>query len=124
MSRYDVRRSPECSGRNAPTSGRVAYRALKRRFDLDDDSLEELKEAILHTHPQVVDDHGRGLALINVAEATLEPVPQSTQPALTIQADQAIQVATPAPKWSIPDTDNHLLTVMYCDLVGSTPLSE
>jgi predicted ATPase/class 3 adenylate cyclase len=103
---------------------RLSYRALKRRFDLDDDDLEELKEAILHAHPQVVDDHGRGLAWIGAAEVTLEPVPQSTQPALAIQADQAIQVATPSPKRSTPDTDNRLLTVMYCDLVGSTPLAE
>ena len=40
--------------------GRVSYRALKRRFDLDDDYLEDLKEEILYVHP-VVDDEGRGL---------------------------------------------------------------
>jgi hypothetical protein len=39
--------------------GRVAYRALKRQFDLDDDYLEDLKDAMLYAHP-VVDD-GRGL---------------------------------------------------------------
>jgi len=38
---------------------KVAYRALKRQFDLDDDFLEDLKDAILYAHP-VVDD-GRGL---------------------------------------------------------------
>jgi class 3 adenylate cyclase len=40
--------------------GRVAYRALKRQFDLDDGYLEDLKEAMLYAHPQVVDDAGRG----------------------------------------------------------------
>src|SRR5262245_25947523 len=39
--------------------GRVTYRLLKRQFDLDDESLEDLKEALLYAHP-VVDD-GRGL---------------------------------------------------------------
>jgi hypothetical protein len=40
--------------------GRVAYRVLTRQFDLDEDYLADLKEAILYAHPQVVDD-GRGL---------------------------------------------------------------
>ena len=39
---------------------RLTYRALKRQFDLDDDYLEDLKDAILFAHP-VVDEAGRGL---------------------------------------------------------------
>ena len=39
--------------------GRVTYRLLQRQFDLDDESLEDLKDALLYAHP-VVDD-GRGL---------------------------------------------------------------
>jgi predicted ATPase/class 3 adenylate cyclase len=41
--------------------GRVTYRALKRHFGLDDDYLEDLKEAILYAHAQVIVDDGRGL---------------------------------------------------------------
>jgi class 3 adenylate cyclase len=40
--------------------GRVAYRALKRQFNLDDAFFEDLKEALLYAHAHVVDD-GRGL---------------------------------------------------------------
>jgi class 3 adenylate cyclase len=40
--------------------GRVTYRALKREFHLDDEALEDLKEALLFAHP-VVDQDGRGL---------------------------------------------------------------
>lgn len=40
---------------------RLSYRALKRQFALDDAYLEDLKEAILFAHPQVVDEDGRGL---------------------------------------------------------------
>src|ERR671924_444894 len=40
--------------------GRVSYRALKRRFDLDDEYLEDLKEELLFAYP-VVDAEGRGL---------------------------------------------------------------
>ena len=40
--------------------GRVSYRAIKRRFDIDDGYIEDLKEEILYVHP-VIDDEGRGL---------------------------------------------------------------
>jgi class 3 adenylate cyclase/predicted ATPase len=43
---------------------RVAYRALKRHFELEEDYLEDLKEAILYAHPQVVIDEGCGLVWI------------------------------------------------------------
>jgi hypothetical protein len=32
--------------------GRVAYRVLKRQFDLEDDYFEDLKEAILYAYPR------------------------------------------------------------------------
>ena len=32
--------------------GRVAYRALKRRFDLDDDYLEDLKAELIRHYPK------------------------------------------------------------------------
>ena len=41
--------------------GRVSYGALKRRFDLDDDYLNDLKDEILFTSPQIVDEGGRGI---------------------------------------------------------------
>src|SRR5215470_12539919 len=40
--------------------GRVSYSALKRRFDLNDDYLNDLKDEILFTSLQIVDE-GRGL---------------------------------------------------------------
>jgi class 3 adenylate cyclase/tetratricopeptide (TPR) repeat protein len=40
---------------------RVTYRTLKRQFDLDDTALEDLKEELLFTHPEIVDTDGRGL---------------------------------------------------------------
>ncbi len=41
--------------------GRVSYLALKRQFDLDDDYLSDLKEALSFSHPQACDEEGRGL---------------------------------------------------------------
>ena len=40
--------------------GRVTYRALKLQFQLDDETLEALKEELLFSHP-VVDEGGREL---------------------------------------------------------------
>ncbi len=39
---------------------RITYRALKRQFDLDDEYLDDLKDALLFAYP-VVDEDGRGL---------------------------------------------------------------
>src|SRR5215831_8717763 len=41
--------------------GRLTYGTLKRQFQLDDATLDDLKEQLLYAHPQVVDDAGRGL---------------------------------------------------------------
>ena len=40
--------------------GRVSYSALKRRFDLNDDYLNDLKDELLFAHPVVGLDHGAG----------------------------------------------------------------
>jgi hypothetical protein len=39
--------------------GRLSYRALKRQFDLDDDYLKDLKDEILYTQSNVVEDGER-----------------------------------------------------------------
>ena len=33
--------------------GRVTYRILKRQFALDDEALEDLKDELLYSHPEV-----------------------------------------------------------------------
>src|SRR5215831_21242369 len=40
---------------------RATYRTLKRQFNLDDAALEDLKEELLFTYPQIADEDGRGL---------------------------------------------------------------
>src|SRR5215475_1772976 len=73
--------------------GRVSYPALKRRFALDDDYIEDLKTEILYVHP-VVDDDGKGL--IWTGEAETKPTSTSTQPALQ-EVTPAIQSTQAAP---------------------------
>src|SRR5262252_2239579 len=55
--------------------GRVTYRALKVQFALDDDRLDALKEELLYSHPQVIDDNGRGLVWSGDTGTTPEPSP-------------------------------------------------
>src|SRR5215813_10458517 len=41
--------------------GRLTYGTLKRQFQLDDAWLDDLKDALIYSHPEVREDAGRGL---------------------------------------------------------------
>ena len=59
--------------------GRVSYRALKLRFNLDDDYLEALKDEIIEAKQQAVDENGKVLVWTGGAgtTSTAEPVLRS-----------------------------------------------
>ncbi len=101
---------------------KVSYRALKRQFDLDDDYLEDLKDALLFAHP-AADENGQGLIWTGEAgttpEATSAP---SAQPEVTQEAQPA-QVESPPTEPHAPEAERRQLTVMFCDLADSTKLS-
>jgi class 3 adenylate cyclase/tetratricopeptide (TPR) repeat protein len=109
---------------------RITYRTLKRQFDLDDVTLEDLKDELLFAHPQIADEDGRGLVWTvdtGAASATPAAAPASTA-AGTHQA--------PAPLAYIPPhlaekilTSRHALagerkqvTVLFADIKDSTEL--
>src|SRR5215469_11786361 len=104
--------------------GRVSYGALKRRFDLDDDYLNDLKNEILYVHP-VRDDEGRGLIWTGHAEEIMatpsQPDQTTQQPPL--QRDQPTPSVPPPNEAHTPEAERRQLTVMFCDLVESTQLS-
>ena len=103
--------------------GRVSYSALKRRFDLDDNYLNDLRDELLFAHP-VVDEDNRGLVWTGdmASGQAVAPQPaQSTQP-LAAQEQHSLEV-TPRVTASPPDAERRQLTVMFCDLVDSTRLS-
>src|SRR5262249_21175392 len=69
--------------------GRVSYRALKMRFNLDDEYLDVLKEELLYVHP-VRDDEGKGLVWTGAVEGTVatpSPPPQPIQPSPGLQEE-------------------------------------
>ena len=104
--------------------GRMTYRALRLHFQLDEETLEALKEELLYSQPQVVDDEGKGLMWTGEpesAQAVAAPPAQPTRPS-AVQEKHSAQVAslpTPPP----PDAERRQLTVLFCDLADSTRLA-
>src|SRR5499433_4134601 len=96
---------------------RVPYRVLKRRFDLDDDYIEDLKIDLIEAKHLAADENDRILVWIGDAQAVTSQGAQPTQP-LAAQQQPSTQTAprSPAP----PDAEHRQLTVMFCDLVDST----
>jgi class 3 adenylate cyclase len=105
--------------------GRVSYGALKRRFDLDDAYLEDLKDELIHAQRLATDEDGRILVWIGDTTGTantISPPVQPTQPP-PIQHDQPTQSVPLSTEPRIPEVERRQLTVMFCDLVDSTKLS-
>jgi class 3 adenylate cyclase/predicted ATPase len=100
---------------------RVPYRALKRRFALDDDYIEDLKAELIHAKRLAVDEEGTVLVWTGDAPTgTAYPAQSTQQP--TAQPEplpQGDPLAEPRP----PEAERRQLTVMFCDVVDSTALS-
>src|SRR5215467_7765591 len=104
---------------------RVSYRALKRRFNLDDNYLEDVKDELIYAKKLAVDEENRVLVWIGDTahgqECVSPPAQTMQQPA--IQRQQFPQVTPHATVSPPPDAERRQLTVMFCDLVDSTKLS-
>src|SRR5262249_33087085 len=103
--------------------GRVTYRALKLQFNLDDDTLDVLKDELLYGQQLAVDDESRDVvwagppAASAPQAATQKDHPDQAPPVEDVTAMTAVHVPP------VPDAERRQLTVMFCDLVGSTALS-
>ena len=96
---------------------RVSLRALRREFDLDDEAVEELVEELVQVQQVAVLD-GTALAW---AHPTASPTPAATPGKPATPTAPSEEVATSPP---VPAAERRQLTVMFCDLVGSTDLSQ
>src|SRR5262245_33867464 len=101
--------------------GRVAYRALKLQFQLDDDTLEALKDDLIYAKKLAVDEDGRVLVWTGGTSSALPKASPVPLPA-TSEVSPAQGEATPAIP-HIPEAERRQLTVLFCDLVDSTKLS-
>jgi class 3 adenylate cyclase/predicted ATPase len=102
--------------------GRVSYRALKMRFNLDDEYLDVLKEELIDAQRIATDEDGRILVWIGDAQAVTSQGAQATQPSAA-QGQPSPQVAPLPTAPPSPDAERRQLTVVFCDLVDSTKLS-
>jgi class 3 adenylate cyclase/tetratricopeptide (TPR) repeat protein len=109
---------------------RVSYRGLKRRFDLDDEYLADLKEELIGAKRLAADEEGRFLVWTGtspVSSSTLQvsssqPLAPSPQP--SDANPQTLDARRQTLDVSRPEAERRQLTVMFADLVGSTALSE
>ena len=90
--------------------GRVSYRALKRRFDLDDDDLEDLKDEIIAAKQLASDEQGRVLVWTggSTAPQATARLPQ-TETAPDTSHGQAAQTALSVATPHVPELLDSLL---------------
>src|SRR5262249_20591663 len=88
-------------------------RALKRQFALDDDYLEDLKAELIKAERVAADEDGDVLVWTGGATKSETATPPAS-------ADPRPQTRDARPT----EGDRRQLTVMFCDLVSSTALSE
>src|SRR6266404_3106969 len=102
--------------------GRLAYRALKVQFHLDDEQLAALKEELIDGQRVAVDEDGKVLVWWgSTTEISSSPplAPQTMD-----SASRTPPALSPPPLDTHREAERRQLTVMFCDLVGSTALSE
>ncbi len=108
---------------------RISYRVLRREFALDDEQLEDLKAELIDAQRVARDEDGKVLVWIkegirgemdkggNGEDSSESKYVQGPKPKVQSQEDQPL---APNPQ---PPAERRQLTVMFCDLVGSTALS-
>jgi hypothetical protein len=97
--------------------GRVSLGGLRREFTLDDAGLEQLVEELVDVQ-QVAVLEGKVLAWISTAASA-----KSADAPMT-DAAPAATTSAGAARPKAPAGERRELTVLFCDLVGSTPLSQ
>ena len=125
------------------TRQRLSYRALKRELDVDDEYLEDLKEELRFSHPEIADEDGRGLVWVgqgnpassvqsresgrvqgpeSKVQSQKDQPPASYTPAHLAERIRAEQVALEAR--GATDGERKTITALFADLKGSTALIE
>src|SRR5262245_44837146 len=110
--------------------GRVAYRALKYQFALDDEGLEALKDELIKAQRLARDEEGTVLVWAGDGEVTAtsnggpvhSPSPASYTPPHLAERIRVAQAALEAR--GAVDGERKTITALFADLKGSTALIE
>jgi predicted ATPase/class 3 adenylate cyclase len=104
--------------------GRVTYGTLKRQFQLDEDALNDLTEALLYAYPEVRDEAGRGLSwtgdpgtapfAVSAPAGTPAPAPRAYTPPYLAEKILTSRSAL--------EGERKQVTVLFADLKGSMEL--
>jgi class 3 adenylate cyclase/tetratricopeptide (TPR) repeat protein len=114
---------------------RVSYRALKVRFQLDDDLLEAVKDELIYAKKLAVDEENRVLVwagdLASAASSSLAPETPALTATLPTEPERVPLSYTPkhlAEKIlttrSALEGERKLVTVLFADVAGFTTLAE
>ena len=103
--------------------GRVTYGMLNRQFQLDEEALADLKEALLYTYPEVRDDAGRGLVWTGQAVATPSvPSPTASPQEREPRSYTPSHLAEKSHSRAALEGERKQVTVLFADLKGSMEL--
>ena len=95
---------------------RVPYRVLKREFELDDEYIEDIKAELIDAQQVAKDEDGKVLVWTDEeGSADAENRGNGERVAPPLQSS--------APAREAREAERRQLTVMFCDMVGSTVLS-
>ena len=121
--------------------GRISYRILKRRFNLDDEYLEDLKAELIDAKQVAADEDGKVLVWIGSLASSVQGLEseqvQSSKSKVQGQKDQPLAPNTQPPisytpphlaerirAASLVDGERKTITALFADLKGSTALIE
>jgi predicted ATPase/class 3 adenylate cyclase len=103
--------------------GRVAYRALKVRFNLDDDCLEALKDELVYARRLAVDEDGRVLVWTGATVSALPSAPVPVQDRAPLSYTPKHLAGKILTTRSALEGERKQVTVLFCDIANSTPLA-
>jgi len=106
--------------------GRLRYRSLKRKYDLDEEALEDLRDELMESQQVVIDKDGKMLVWTGDGATPPQSAPSQSQPqspasytprhlADRIRSEQAAMESSGA-----TDGEWKTITALFADLKGST----
>lgn len=105
------------------TEGRLSYRRIRRDFGLDDEGLADLRFELIDVMRVAADQGGQFLIWAPVAASALAVDVPASQLETVVAPSAPLAPSSPGAEAALPSAERRQLTVLFCDLVGSTELS-